>query len=81
MPKVASLAIVVSLLAVGGLAPGPAVAANAKRCRAPSHAKVLATSRRLLATGTAAWSSPISSACAPTGVGRTSFPSLSLDPS
>ena len=48
MPKVASLAIVVALLAVGGLAPGPAVAANAKRCRAPSHAKVLATSRRLL---------------------------------
>ena len=50
MPKVASLAIVVALLAVGGLAPEPAVAAKAKqRCRAPSHgAKVLAKSRRLL---------------------------------
>lgn len=49
MPKVASLAIVVALLAVGGLAPEPAVAAKAKRCRMPSHhAKLLAKSRQLL---------------------------------
>jgi hypothetical protein len=49
VPKVASLAIVVALLAVGGLAPEPAVAAKAKRCRVPSHhAKLLAKSRQLL---------------------------------
>jgi hypothetical protein len=49
VPKVASLAIVVALLAVGGFAPGPAVAAKAKRCRVPSHhAKLLAKSRQLL---------------------------------
>jgi hypothetical protein len=49
VPKVASLAIVVALLAVGGLAPEPAVAAKAKRCRVPAHhAKLLAKSRQLL---------------------------------
>jgi hypothetical protein len=46
--KVASFAIVVALLAAGGFAPGPAVAAKHKRCSAPSRAKVLAKSRRLL---------------------------------
>jgi hypothetical protein len=48
VPKVACVAVVVALVAVGGLAPGPAVAAKAKRCRVPSGAKVLAKSRRLL---------------------------------
>ena len=48
MPKVAGLAVVVALVAVAGLAPGPAVAAKAKRCRVPSHARVLAKSRQLL---------------------------------
>jgi hypothetical protein len=48
VPKVASLAIVVALLAIGGLAPEPAVAAKHKRCRVPHGAKVLAKSRRLL---------------------------------
>jgi hypothetical protein len=49
VPKVAGLAIVVALLAVGGLAPQPAVAAKAKRCRVPAHhARLLAKSRQLL---------------------------------
>jgi hypothetical protein len=48
VPKVACLAVVVALVAVGGLAPGPAAAAKAKRCRVPSGAKVLAKSRQLL---------------------------------
>ena len=37
MLKVVCLAVVVALVAVGGLAPEPAVAAKAKRCRVPSH--------------------------------------------
>jgi hypothetical protein len=48
VPKLAGLAVVVALVAVAGLAPGPAVAAKAKRCGVPSHAKVLAKSRQLL---------------------------------
>jgi hypothetical protein len=67
--KVASLAVVVALLAIGGLAPEPAVAAKHKRCRVPHGAKVLAKSRRLLVYKDNRFETSISSACAPTGVG------------
>jgi hypothetical protein len=48
MPRIACLAVVAAVVAAIGLAPGPAAAAKAKRCRAPSGTKVLAKSRQLL---------------------------------